>query len=252
MNDLILIGEKSEYNIIYGHEQLHSFDKISKLRKKVWPDFIRLSDDTMLKIYELYPDFQIGLLDHNNELIAIANSIPIIWKKPLTELSNDGVTWMIDTGLNEKYDVGLANILCAISVTVDDKNRNKGISKILLQYLKQIKNNKKFTYLCVPVRPSLKSLYPLISIDKYIQWRNKEGLIFDPWLRTHISLGAKILNVCYRSAYITATISQWEQWTGLCFPDDGTYIIKNALAPIEIDYASNQGTYIEPNVWVCY
>ncbi|MBA3661438.1 MAG: N-acetyltransferase [Gammaproteobacteria bacterium] len=251
MNDAI-IDRHAEYNIVNGIEQLNLIKNIIALRKRVWPDFIRLADDIIFKIYKLYPDFQVSLLDKNNELIAIANSLPIIGNKSLIDLSNDGVSWVINTVLDENYDVNLANILCAISITVSDKYRNRGISKILLQYLNQIKHSKKYTSLIVPVRPSLKCLYPLISIDKYIKWKNKAGLIFDPWLRTHISVGANILNVCHRSAFITATISQWEQWTGLCFPDDGSYIIKNALVPIEIDFMNNQGTYIEPNVWVSY
>lgn len=252
MNRKICINEQDNYHIISGKEQLNILEKISELRKQVWPDFIRVSDDIIFKIYELYPDFQISLLDCNNELIGIANSIPLIWTKSLFELSNDGVSWVINTGVNEQYDMELADVLCAISITIAENHRNKGISKILLQHLKNISFNKNFSFLIVPVRPSLKSLYPLIPIDKYIKWKNKDGLTFDPWIRIHIALGAGILNVCHRSACIKASIEQWEQWTGMNFPGDGAYVIKGALAPVNIEYANNLGTYVEPNVWVYY
>lgn len=243
---------KDSYRIINDKEQLNILENISQLRKQVWPDFIRVSDDIIFKIYELYPEFQISLLDDNGELIGIANSIPITWKKPLSELSNDGVGWVINAGIHEQPDIGLANVLCAISITVSENYRNKGISKILLKNLKDISHKNNFDFLIVPVRPSLKSLYPLTPIDKYIGWKNKEGLTFDPWMRIHAALGARVLNICHRSACITASIEQWEQWTGMKFPDDGAYVIKGALSPINIDCASNLGTYVEPNVWVYY
>lgn len=252
MTNKIYTNEQLYYNIISGNAQLNILKKISELRKQVWPDFIRVSDDIIFKIYELYPDFQISLLDNNNELIGIANSIPLIWSKSLFELSNDGVGWVINTGVNEQYDIDLTNVLCAISITVAENHRNKGISKILLQHLKNISSNKFFSSLIVPVRPSLKSLYPLIPIDKYIEWKNKDGLAFDPWMRIHIALGARILNICHRSAIITGSIEQWEQWTRMNFPGDGEYVIKDALAPVDIEYANNLGTYVEPNVWVYY
>jgi len=247
------VHDYTDYTFISGKNQLPIFNKIITLRKKVWPDFIRLQDDIVFKLYELYPDFQIGLLNNKtDELIGIVNTIPLIWTKPLSELSNDGVSWVINTGINEQYDVASANVLCAISITIADHHRNKGISKILLQYLKHIACYKKYISLIVPVRPTLKSLYPLISIDKYIQWTNNDGLIFDPWLRIHVALGAHILDVCNRSACITASIEQWEAWTGVPFPGDGAYVIKDALAPVYIVHQKNQGTYIEPNVWVSY
>ncbi|MGQ3889378.1 GNAT family N-acetyltransferase [Legionella sp. CNM-1927-20] len=252
MNNIVELSKETKYKIISGAKQLKFFNKISELRKQVWPNFIRLPDDIVFKLYKLYPEFQISLLAPNKELIGVLNSIPITWTKSLSELPNEGVNWVINTGINGNPDTEKANIVCAVSVTVADNYRNRGISKILLQHLKEISFNKKFTYLIVPARPSLKSLYPLTSIDKYITWKNRNGEIFDPWLRTHIDLGAQILSICYYSAYISADIKQWEQWTEMSFLDDGAYIVKGALVPVEIDCKSNLGKYIEPNIWVYY
>lgn len=245
--------KQSSYNVITGKNQLSLLDKISTLRKSVWPDCIRLPDDIIFKLYELYPDFQISLLDENtDELIGLANTIPLDWRQPFSKLSDEGLSWVLDKGITEQFDMASANILCAISITVSPNHRNKGISKILLKSLKQIALNKQLTHLIVPVRPSLKSVYPLIPINEYLKWKNKDDLPFDPWLRTHVTLGAKIIKVCNQSARITASIEQWEHWTGMRFPSDGAYVIKDALSPVEIEYKNNMGTYIEPNVWVEY
>ena len=34
------------------------------------------------------------------------------------------------------------------------------------------------------------------------------------------------------------------------FPESGMYIVPGALVPVEIDHDANQGTYVEPNVWM--
>ncbi|HHF7364949.1 TPA: GNAT family N-acetyltransferase [Legionella bozemanae] len=244
------IPDSGNVQIICGKEQLNLLDKVSALRKRVWPDFLRLADEIVFKMYELYPDFQISLLDDNKELIGIANSIPLIWEKPLFALSDEGVSWVVNTGLYEKYPIESTNLLCAISITVSDTHRNKGLSKMLLQYLKNSAWKRNFISLVIPVRPSLKSIYPLIPIDEYVMWQNKDGLIFDPWIKTHLNLGARIVKICHRSACVTASSSQWEEWAGMHFPGDGDYVVKDALAPVK--FVNDIGTYVEPNLWVYY
>jgi hypothetical protein len=49
---------------------------------------------------------------------------------------------------------------------------------------------------------------------------------------------------------ITGTVSEWEDWTGLVFPESGTYIVPDALVPITIDRARDEGRYVEPNFWM--
>jgi hypothetical protein len=51
---------------------------------------------------------------------------------------------------------------------------------------------------------------------------------------------------------ITGTIADWELWTGMRFPDAGRYVVPGALVPVDVDLAHNEGTYIEPNVWLHY
>lgn len=242
---------KSSYKILTGEKQLDCFNEIFQLRKKAWPDFIRLGEDLISKIYRIFPNYQMSLFDTvNNKIIGIANSIPILWNKPMDELPDDGLNWILEN--SDQLNRAPKNNLCAISVTVAPDYRNKGISAILLNQLKILCQNQQLKNLIVPVRPVLKKNYPLIPIEDYIQWKDKKGFLFDPWLNKHISLGAKIAKICKHSTQVTASIKQWEEWTGLIFPGDGFYIIKEALNPLKIDYTHNQGLYIEPNIWVYY
>jgi hypothetical protein len=49
---------------------------------------------------------------------------------------------------------------------------------------------------------------------------------------------------------ITGTVSEWTNWTGLTFPESGTYIVPEALVPITIDRDRDEGRYVEPNFWM--
>lgn len=87
-------------------------------------------------------------------------------------------------------------------------------------------------------------------MDRYIHWRTEEGAPFDPWLRTHWRLGATILKVAPESMRIVGSVTDWETWTHMKFPESGESIVTAALAPIQIDRERDQGLYIEANVWV--
>jgi hypothetical protein len=38
----------------------------------------------------------------------------------------------------------------------------------------------------------------------------------------------------------------------MVFPDSGPYVVPGALVPVEIDRVTDQGVYIEPNVWMVH
>ena len=118
--------------------------------------------------------------------------------------------------------------------------------------MRAIGQTKGFKYLVAPVRPNQKSKYPLISIDEYIQWTNEEGLPFDAWLRVHVRLGAKILKPCHEAMLIRGSCAEWEEWTGMKFPQSGTYFIPGALNPMKMNLEGDEGVYVEPNVWMAH
>ena len=46
-----------------------------------------------------------------------------------------------------------------------------------------------------PVRPTLKSAYPLTPMDRYVRWTDEEGLPVDTWMRVHARLGAEVVAI---------------------------------------------------------
>ena len=50
---------------------------------------------------------------------------------------------------------------------------------------------------------------------------------------------------------ITGTVSEWEGWTDMRFPESGAYVVvEGALQPVEMDLERDLGIYAEPNVWM--
>ena len=101
-----------------------------------------------------------------------------------------------------------------------------------------------------PVRPTLKSSYPLIPIERYAEWRRANGSHFDPWIRIHERVGGEILAPAPVSMTISRSVAEWEAWTGMRFPADGDYVFPGGLAPLVV--RDGVGTHVEPNVWLLH
>ena len=65
---------------------------------------------------------------------------------------------------------------------------------------------------------------PLAPIERYVAWTREDGLPFDPWLRVHARIGGEILAPEPKSLRITGTAAEWEGWTGMAFPESGSYV----------------------------
>ena len=87
-------------------------------------------------------------------------------------------------------------------------------------------------------------------MDSFARWLRRDGLHIDPWIRTHQRLGASILASAPRSMIITGTVGEWEEWTGMAFPESGRYVVPDALDLVDVDREQNCGTYEETNLWM--
>ena len=220
----------------------------------LWPEFIfhdPISNNYWGKLFECFPEYQFSL-ESNGAIMGTGNCLPYRWDLPFEELPEGGWDAIFEKAIEDKR-VGIKpNTLNGLQIAVNKTHQGKGVSSLVLKEMAAIAKAKGFQYVTIPVRPSLKSQYPLTPIDHYIKWRREDDLPFDPWLRVHERFGGKIVKVCHESMRIPGSIKDWEQWTGLKFFESGDYIIEGALNPVKIDLENDYGLYIEPNVWVLH
>jgi hypothetical protein len=198
---------------------------------------------------EKFADYQFLVYDDKADLIlGEGRTIPFRWSGNIDDLP-DGV----DDVLPRAFESGDSpNSLCAILAVVAADSRAKGLSTEILKQMKSIAGRKGLTALAAPVRPSLKHRYPLTPMKQYAGWRREDGLLFDPWLRTHKRLGARFAAICPNSNVFRGSAGEWEEWTGLQFFESGDYLAPGMMNPFQVDLNAGEGTYIEPNIWMIH
>ena len=240
------------FELIIGDEKIGALQQA--LGARTWPEFMQ--HDSIVNKYwpDLYTNFlkfQFALFD-KEEIVAVGNSVCLNWKWQFSELPDTGLDWAMDKA-DSDFQSGInPNILVGVQILINEKYQSGGISYKMLDIMKEVAGNNGLEAIALPLRPTLKCVYPLISIQHYVSWKNMEGLPFDPWIRVHIKAGGKIVGICNQSMHITGTIAEWEIWAGFEIPESGSYVVDKALVPVVIDRQKDIGTYMEPNVWVIH
>ena len=241
-----------KFNAITLNERPDLETVFSPQKDRIWPQFIFhdvYANKRWRFLSQVFDAFQIYLCNEAGQPIAVGQTIPCVWDGTMADLP---VGWAdsLVRGVDD-YEAGRQpNTLVALEIAIQPEYRGQGVSYEMLNALRALAKRQGFQAIIVAVRPSMKSQYPITPMEQYVRWQQEDGAPFDPWLRAHWRCGAEILKIAHPSMVIEARVDQWEQWTGLKFPESGDYIIPDALVPIQIDRTMNIGLYIEPNVWV--
>jgi GNAT superfamily N-acetyltransferase len=228
----------------------------SVLEDVVWEPFGFLSHTRAhrafySRILEDHADLQLCLVDESDdEPVALVNCVPFHYTQDLKDLPQEGWDWLVETG--SQKSAARSNVLGALAVSVAFEHRGKGHAQRMIGELKEMAIRRGFEAVVVPVRPSSKWQHPYVSMSDYLGWKNEKGQVYDPWLRSHIAQGASIIGPCERSMVVEEPVSFWETWMGQRFDRSAPYVLKGALAPIQVDLERESGLYEEPNVWVRY
>jgi GNAT superfamily N-acetyltransferase len=220
----------------------------------VWEPFMNedpVANAAFTFAFDTFPELQLLLLDEAGSPVAAAHAMPLAW---------DGT----DDGLPDGWDAQVLrsqadhaagrpfDTLGAMLIVVKPGVRGGGLAGTMLGALRAAARAHGFGALIACVRPNEKERYPLVPIERYAFWARDDGLPLDPWIRLHIRLGGRIVRTSPESMTVRGTISEWETWTGLRFPDSGDYVVKQATAPVRIDVERDEGVYHDQNVWVVH
>ena len=241
-----------EYDVIKDipHQKEIHFE----ITKDLWPEFMfhdPVSNQYWDQLFELFPDYQFSLKSHG-KIIGVGQCLPLSFDKPLEELPAEGWEWALEKGIKDKLSNKEPNLLNGLQIAVDKNHQGRGVSSLILKEMANIAAEKGFEKVIIPIRPSLKSRYPLIDMKDYLNWEREDGMPYDPWIRVHQRFGGEIIKICDKAMKITGTVQNWEDWTNLKFLQSGKYVVKGALKPIQVNLGEDVGEYIEPNIWIVH
>ncbi len=238
--------------VIIGKNSIHEIQKI--LSAESWPEFMNNDKEVKEfwpKLYKEFLFYQAAVLEFNNN-VGIVNAIPIHWDVPFDRLPDRGLDWAMEKAADDYAKAMNPNVLVGIQILISNAYKNKRLSLTMLNATKQVAKKNNIAYIALPLRPTMKSYYPEVSMAEYINWKNENNEPYDPWLRFHLRQGGKVVGICNTSMLISGNINDWKLWTKMDFDTSGLYKIEHALSLVDINLENNEGIYLEPNVWIIH
>ena len=226
------------------------------IEQAAWNDlgylnYTRAHYELYASLLEEYADYQLCLVDEERGYpVAVANCVPLRCD-PAEGLPPEGWDWVVEEAARGRSR-RTPNMLGALAISVPTRYRSKGYARIMIRALLNLAEARGLGGLVAPVRPSAKARHPRIAIADYITWTDEGGRPYDPWLRSHLAAGGKLIGPCERSMVVEEHVGFWETWSSQAFETTGDYELEGALVPVKIDLERQRGRYEEPNVWVAY
>ena len=241
----------SERQIINTSDRPDLDEQSTAALLSVWPEFIfhdQVSSELMPRVPDCFPQYDIRILD-GGEVVAGGWGVLLRWNATAEALpaGYDGALISAVTGHENAVP---PDTLCVMAAAVRRDRQGAGLGGQVLTALQARATAAGLQRMIAPVRPVLKSRYPLTPMADFARWTRADGTHLDPWIRTHQRLGAVILGPAPRSMVITGTVTEWEEWAGLAFPETGRYVVPGALDLVEIDREKDLGIYAETNLWM--
>lgn len=228
-------------------------DEIGALLSSRWPTFLLAGqpghEEDLDALVQAFPQHQVLAVDAEDRVRGVAFSLPLDW---------DGTPGGLPTGWDDavaraaarRRSGGPTDAATALSITVASDAARRGLAVRLIRALADATRQAGGRALIAPVRPVLKDRYPLVGLEEYLSWRTPEDEAFDPWVRTHLRVGARLLGVAPTSMTITGAVEDWRTWVEDPLPGPGAYVLPGGLAPLVV--ADGVGTYVEANVWLVH
>jgi GNAT superfamily N-acetyltransferase len=230
--------------------------EVERLAAAGWPRFMLQRDELghghyWPRLFDEFADWQFALCDSFDRVVGCGHGVPFVWDGTAGDLP-ENMAGIMERAVRARSERRRPTALAALSALVDGAHRGQGLSRLIVETMRSMAAPWRLDALVAPVRPTLKSAYPLTPMERYVRWTDDEGLPLDPWMRVHARLGGEVVRVIPRAVVIAGTVAQWESWTDMRFPEDGPYVVPGALQPVRIDHERDEGRYEDPNVWMVH
>ncbi len=225
----------------------------SAVTQGIWPEY-NVHGDVVSSLWpELtaqFPELQFALIETDSgEVAGRGYTIPCAWDGSVDGLPA-GFDGLFEDAFARRARGEDGDVLSAAAIAIRPEHQRRGLAARMVEHMFVLAREHGLRTLVAPLRPTWKERYPLAPIERYAYWRGNDGAPFDPWIRLHVRLGARILRPEPRSLAISGTVADWEAWTEMAFPESGEYVFPQGLAPLAVDRKADVCRYWEPNVWV--
>jgi GNAT superfamily N-acetyltransferase len=241
--------------IVRYSERPELWNNLGDLFHDVWPEYNTHGEELdyyWRQLYDVFPEWQFLLVDLEDQtILAEGHTIPLAWDGTDQDLG-PGIDATIASAFALRASGGQPTAVSAMAAEVPPRHQGKGLAPVMLKAMATLTREAGLADLIAPVRPSHKDRYPTIPIERYAHWTRDDGSPFDPWIRVHVRMGARIGPAIPKSLHIAGTVADWESWTKMRFPETGDYVFPAGLAPVHIDREQDTGKYWEPNVWIVH
>ncbi len=241
----------SVMRVVVSNERRDLEDQARRAFRVRWPEFIfhdPVADAYVERVGQYFASWDLWLVDEDRVVVG-GWGVPMCWDATVADLP-DGYDGALIRSVDGHESGQQPNTLCIMAAAVAADAEGKGLAGQALTALRERAVSAGLGKVICPVRPTLKSSYPLVSMERFAAWRRPDGESLDPWIRTHERLGASILGPASRSMVIAGSVAEWEQWAAMAFPETGSYVVPDALGLVEIDRERDRGTYVEENLWM--
>jgi hypothetical protein len=225
-------------------------EQVERLAGDAWPTFMLHADAPYWdSLFDTFAGFQILFCDPADTLIALGHRIPFVWDGTLEDLPPT-IDEVIERAIAAHRERRAPTALSALASLVSPEHQVARIELGGSTGHALACSRTRYELPCRARAPHPQEPLPLIPIERYARWQRSDGAPFDPWLRVHWRLGAEYLKAAPEATLITGTVAQWEEWTGMSFPESDEYVLPGALKPVTIDRERDNERYEDPNVWM--
>jgi hypothetical protein len=242
------------YELVSYDERPDLDPAIDALIAATWPPFMNedeVANQHFGRAYSDWPGFQTMLIDASGSLAGLANAMPLAWDGTDDGLP-DGWREQVLRSVADLEAGGPVDTLGAMQIAIRDDLRGASLSGTMVNAMRAAARAAEYRAVIACVRPTWKDRYPLTPIERYAAWTRDDGLPFDPWMRLHARLGARVVRASPRAMTMRGSVADWELWTGMAFPESGSYVVARATQPFEIDVERDEGVYYDQNVWMVH
>lgn len=243
-------GEPAEITTVAQRPQLAG----AAIDAGEWPDFMRhnrVAEAYFWQTVQRFPAVCLVATIGDGTVVADAHAVLFAsGAKGRRGFPAGGWEQVVVWAFADAYRGMAPDTACALNISVAVSHQGRGLARFMLGSLRTAAAALGVRRLVAPVRPTWKAREPDTPMVDYAARSGPDDLPYDPWLRTHVRVGGRIVGVASASWSVSGSLAQWRDWTGLPFDADGAVRVPGALVPVHCDTRADYAVYVEPNVWV--